>query len=123
MAAAVININTQSDADYVKAFMLKVMPDNYYYDFTGMTMKMMVRKRPEDAEVFVKLSTDYNDGIVLSSSDNGVTLDTINITIRRDQLAKMPEGDYAHSLIMYRPDGIADDIWRGTLTHAIGPTR
>jgi hypothetical protein len=88
-------------------------------------MALLVRKRPEDAEVYVELSTDPGDGIALSASDptTPTLLDTINITIRRAQLALMPAGDYAHSLIMLRPDGMRDDIWRGTLTHQIGPTR
>ena len=107
--------------------MLRVTNDtgSFYYDFSGVTMEMMVRKRPEDAEVYVELSTDPGDGIVLSASDPATpdALDTINITITREQLSKMPEGNYAHSLIMTRADGMHDDIWRGTLTHAIGPTR
>jgi hypothetical protein len=128
MSAATVDFNTHSDADYVKAFMLHVNDDaggDYYYDFAGVTMEMMVRKTPESTEVFVSLTTDPGDGIVLSASNVATPayLDTINITIRRDQLAKMPEGDYAHSLIMIRADGAHDDIWRGTLTHAIGPTR
>jgi hypothetical protein len=128
MSAATVNINTYTDADFAKAFMVRVTPEgggDYYYDFAGVTMQMMIRKRPEDVEVFVALSTDPGDGIILSASDPTATayLDTINITITRAQLALMPDGDYAHSLIMYRADGIADDIWRGTLTNAIGPTR
>lgn len=128
MAAAIVDINTQSDADYVKSFMLHVNNDtgaDYYYNFAGVTMEMMVRKQATDAEVFVELSTDPGDGIVLSASDSLVPdyLDTINIIIRTEQLAKMPAGEYVHSLIMKRPDGILDDIWRGTITHAIGPTR
>jgi hypothetical protein len=128
MAAAIVDINTQSDADYVKAFMVRVRNDagaDYYYNFAGTTMELMVRKRPEDAEVYVELSTDPGDGIVLNASDPLVLdyFDTINIYITIEQLSKMPAGDYVHSLIMTRPDGIKDDIWRGTLTHAIGPTR
>jgi hypothetical protein len=130
MSAATVNMNTYSDADFVKAFMLRVTDDSgagasYYYDFAGVAMQMMIRKKPEDVEVFVALSTDPGDGIVLSASDSATpaVLDTINVTITRSQLSRMPEGDYAHSLIMTRADGIADDIWRGTLTHAIGPTR
>jgi hypothetical protein len=128
MAAGIVDFNTQSDADYVKAFMVHVNNDSggdYYYNFSGVTMHMMVRKQPTDAEVFVELSTDYGDGIVLSAS-NPVTpsyLDTINITIKMAQLALMPAGTYVHSLIMTRADGGHDDIWRGTVTHAIGPTR
>jgi hypothetical protein len=128
MAAGIIDFNTQSDADYVKAFMVHVTNDSgadYYYNFAGVTMEMMVRKLPTDAEVFVELSTDPGDGIVLSAS-NPLTptyLDTINITIKMEQLAKMPAGNYVHSLIMTRADGAHDDIWRGTITHAIGPTR
>jgi hypothetical protein len=128
MAAGIVNINTQSDADYVKAFMVHVNNDagaDYYFNFAGVTMEMMVRKQATDAEVYVELSTDSGDGIALSASNSSTPdyLDTINITIKMEQLSKMPAGDYVHSLIMTRADGAHDDIWRGTLTHAIGPTR
>jgi hypothetical protein len=129
MSAGIINFNTYTDADFVKAFMVHVSDSaggDYYYDFSSVvSMEMMIRKNPEDVEVFVALSTDPGDGIVLSASSTATPtyLDTINVTIRRDQLALMPEGDYAHSLIMLRVDGSYDDIWRGTLTNAIGPTR
>lgn len=128
MAAAIINMNTQSDADYVKAFMVHVSNDvgaDYYYNFAGVTMNMMVRRLPTDAEVFVELSTNPGDGIMLSASNSATPdyLDTINITIVRAQLALMPAGTYVHSLIMTRVDGYHDDIWRGNITHAIGPTR
>jgi hypothetical protein len=129
MSAAIVDMNTYSDADFVRAFMLHVTDDaggDYYYDFANIiSMEMMIRKRPTDVEVFIALSTDPNDGIVLTASNAATpaVLDTINIIIKKSQLAPMPAGDYAHSLIMLRSDGIYDDIWRGTLTHAIGPTR
>ena len=36
---------------------------------------------------------------------------------------RMEAGNYVHSLILLRPDGLREDIWRGTLIHAHGPTR
>jgi hypothetical protein len=126
MSAATVNFETYTDADFSKAFMLRV-GDTFYFDFTGYELMMMVRKHPDDVEVFVSLSTAPGDGIELSEAADGTTpgqLTTINILIRRDQFVKMPAGEYVHSLIMVeQATGLHDDVWRGTITHAIGPTR
>jgi len=45
------------------------------------------------------------------------------IFIRREDLQQIPEGDFVQSLIVTRPDGIYDDLWRGTFTNTVGPTR
>jgi len=82
---------------------------------------MMVRKRPEDTEVFVSLSSEDGDIDFLPDVDGKLT--TFNVRILRKQTTDMLAGDYVHSLILLRPDGLREDIWRGTLTHAIGPTR
>ena len=82
---------------------------------------MMVRKHPDGTEVFVSLSTDDGDIDFLPDVDGKLT--TFNIRILRKQIADMEAGDYVHSLILLRPDGLREDIWRGTLIHAIGPTR
>jgi len=122
MSAAIVNIETYSDADFAEAFQWEI--NGVLFDFTGYELVMMVRKQPEDAEVFVSLSSIDDNGIAFTPDpDDGDKLTTFNIYIYRDQMAQMPPGDYAHSLILLRPDGLRDDIWRGTLTHAIGPTR
>jgi len=117
--AAVVNITTFSDADFSRAF--QWMTNDVPFDFTGFGLMMMVRKLPDDSEVFVSLSVDDGDIDFLPDIDGKLT--TFNIRIMRAQMADMAPGEYVHSLILLRPDGLREDIWRGTLTHAIGPTR
>lgn len=119
MAAAGVEITTYSDADFSRAFQWLI--NGVAFDFTGYGLMMMVRKSADDEEVFVSVSTD--DGEITLTPDVDGKLTTFNIQILRRQTADMAAGDYVHSLILLRPDGLRDDIWRGTLTHVIGPTR
>ena len=119
MAAAGVQITTYSDADFARAFQWLINGEPF--DFTGYGLIMMVRKNPDDTEVFVSVSTE--DGDITLTPDVDGKLTTFNICIKREQTADMAAGDYVHSLILLRPDGLRDDIWRGTLTHMIGPTR
>ena len=117
--AANVLITTFSDADFSRAFQWVI--DGVPFDFTGYGLMMMVRKQPDAVEVFVSVST--GDGDIDFTPDVDGKLTTFNIRILRKQTADMVAGDYVHSLILLRPDGLREDIWRGTLTHAIGPTR
>jgi len=117
--AAEVQIMTFSDADFSRAFQWVI--NGIPFDFTGHGLMMMVRKRPDDTEVFVSLSSEDGDIDFLPDVDGKLT--TFNIRLLRKQTTDMLAGDYVHSLILLRPDGLREDIWRGTLTHAIGPTR
>lgn len=119
MAAAGVNFTTFSDADFAQAFQWVI--NDVPFDFTGYGLAMMVRKRADDAEVFLSLSTE-NGGIAYTPDVDG-KLTTFSIYIMREQMTELAPGDYVHSLILIRPDTLHDDIWRGMLTHAIGPTR
>ena len=121
--AAEVQINTFSDADFSRAFQWVI--NGVPFDFTDHGLLMMVRKQPDDVEVFVSVSTDDGDIIVYQTAPttDGIPADIFKITIRREQMADMPPGDYVHSLILLRPDGLREDIFRGTLTHTHGPTR
>lgn len=116
MPAAIVNIETFSDADFARAFQWTI--DGVPFDFENHALMMMVRRLPEDAEVFVSLDSGAGGGIAFSSE-----FTTFTVSILRDQMIGMVPGEYVHSLILVRPDGLHEDIWRGTLTHAIGPTR
>src|SRR4029077_6513799 len=119
MAAADVLITTFSDADFARAFQWVI--NGVPFDFTGFGLMLMVRKRPDDAEVFVSLRPDDGDIDFTPAVDGKLT--TFNIRILRQQTVDMAPGDYVHSLILLRPDGLRDDIWRGTLTHATGSLR
>jgi len=122
---SIVDIETVSDADFSEAFQWQVGDD--LFDFTGCNLLMMVRHHPEDAEVLIALDSDptHFGGIMFNDpdpeNDNKVT--SFNIFILREQMVNMPPGSYVQSLLLLRPDGLRDDIWHGTLTHSIGPTR
>jgi hypothetical protein len=119
MAAAGVDLFTFSDADFARAFQWLVGDEPF--DFTGYGLAMMVRKRADDAEVTLSLSTD--NGSIDFTPDVDGKLTTFNVRILRSQMTEIQPGDYVHSLIRIRPDGLHDDLWRGALTHTIGPTR
>jgi hypothetical protein len=124
MDAAEVDINTYSDADFSYSFQMGTQDPSgtnpvVPYDLTGHSLLMMVRKTADDAEVFINLSSDDIDEIDIADPVNGL----FSILISRDRLQRMEPGDYVHSLIMVQPSGIYEDVWRGSLTHAVGPTR
>ena len=100
--------------------------DGVPYDFTDQTLLMRIRKYPGDAEVFVALDSNADGfgGIMFNDPDvDGGPITTFNIFIMRDQTLQMDAGDYAQSLILVRPDGLREEIWQGTFTYTIGPSR
>jgi len=127
MSAAEVDLITFTDADYAEAYRYEV-GSGVYYDFTGCQLLMMVRKTAEDAEVFLSLTSTF-DGITVGNS--GIDIATgdddkpsvFTIVIARADLGRIPEGEYVQSLIVVTPDGLRSDIWRGSLTHSMGPTR
>ena len=134
MPAISVDLYTYSDADFCQAFMLQigmesdgVTPD--YYDFTGKTLIMKVRRQPEEAEVFISLTSDpsgvspANGGIDVYVDEGATEMNIFAITIPMIELQKMVAGDYVHSLVMDDPSGCREEIWRGALHHAIGPSR
>ena len=89
-------------------------------DLTGSTLAFMVRRAAASAEALVALSSaDASPALAVTSAVNGAF--TLRIPVA--SLARMPPGVYEQSLIRTRPDGIKEAVWRGTLTHVIGPTR
>jgi hypothetical protein len=117
----IVNINTYSDADFVGAFAYQQV-GGAPIDLTGMALRMMVRRHAADATALIELST-ANGLIEITDAPNG----KFQITIPLSALSTLQAGDYEHSLIQTYSASTApltrDDIWRGALTHAIGPTR
>lgn len=120
---ATVDIVTFTDADWVGTFQWQCGTDPVtsfpiYFDLTDCKLMMMVRKQPDDVEVFLNLDTD-NGGILIEATVDGI----FDVVIARDELAEMPPGDYVHSLLVEHSNGYREDVWRGALTHAAGPTR
>jgi hypothetical protein len=113
----ILNIATFSDCDFIRTFVYKTI-DGVSIDLAGSSFEMMVRARADDATVYIDLST--GNGLI---SIDFLTLGTFTVHIPQPDLEKLSAGEYVHSLIRKRPDKILEQVWRGTLTHAIGPTR
>lgn len=132
-----MNLITYSDEDYAQVFRMVV--GSTYKDFKNSILYMMVRKLPEDPEVFIYLESNQlgislgQDGIDVYQYDEYISGDDIisgdqpytvfAVIISRNTLMRMPPGEYVHSLIEERTDGLREALWRGTLIHSIGPTR
>jgi len=128
MSAAEVDLITFTDADYAQAFRYQLTSTPTYYDFTSCQLLMEVRKLAEDVEVFLSLTSTFSgiapgsSGIDISTGDDGKP-SIFTIVIARAALAEIPEGDYVQSLILVTPDGLHSDLWRGTFTNSVGPTR
>ena len=89
-------------------------------DLTGSVLAMMVRRSAAATEALIALkSSDASPMLAIISAVNGA----FTLRLPLASLQRMPPGVYEHSLIRTRADGIKETIWRGTLTHAVGPTR
>lgn len=131
-AAYQVDIETWTDADYAQAFRWQMTegPPPTFYDFTGCSMALMVRKHAEDVETFLSLESNGalvpgEPGIDIYDPGTEATagLWEFSVVILREQLQRIPEGTYDQSLIVTDATGFRRDLWRGTLTNTIGPTR
>jgi hypothetical protein len=132
MTAAIVQLNTWTDADFCYAFRWAGTDDTgdtVYFDFTGYNLVMDIRVNPEDVEAYVRLASDptleTGGGIDIYDPDTpgGTNLIEFSITITRTELEAMPPNQYTHSLLLVYPDGMRQDVWRGDLIHQDGPTR
>lgn len=127
----IVNINTYSDEDFVQSFLYKTVA-LAAIDLFDYPLRMMVRINPADATTWIECSTWPDNGrIVITDHAAGAFTLTIPIAV----LSTLPFGVYNHSLIQTQASppnatslvaigsGIRKDIWRGTMTHAAGPTR
>jgi len=116
----IVNIWTYTDAGFARTFTYK---DKYLdpVDLTDVVLHMHIRAKAADATVFVALSSADGDAsaIVIEDAANG----KFSIAIPYATLTRLPVGEYAHSLISTDIEGNRHRVWRGTLTHAAGPTR
>lgn len=87
-------------------------------DLTGSTLLFAARAPVSSNYAPLSLSS-AGSGIVISDAEAGA----FTLTLPQAVLAKMPPGQYAHSLIRLRPDGLRELVWHGVLTHEIGPAR
>ena len=114
----IVNLETFSDADLVQSFIYQT-PLGAPIDLGTDTLRMMVRSRADDATVYIESAT-WNGEIIVTNAALGAF--TLVIPIAR--LVLLTPGIYVHSLIKTASVGLLrKELWRGTLTHAAGPTR
>jgi len=133
----IVNINTYSDVSFTRTFVYRdasLVP----IDLTLSVLRMHVRAKAEDATVFIALSNvdplPAVSAMVLTDPVGG----KFTITIPYKVLLRLPVGVYVHSLVRTERSALEvlaglpaasegtqmrEEIWRGTLTHAAGPTR
>jgi len=115
---AVVTITTANDADFIRGFLYQYTPSGTPVDLTGNKMRMGIRRRAEDVSEEILLTTE-NGGLVISDPVGGA----FTVIIRQSMLVQHKVGDYEHSLIRTRPDGMKLRVWSGTLTIEAGPSR
>ena len=114
---ATCNIRTASDADFMRGFIYKTAL-GAGIDLAGSSMEMLVRSHADDATLALSLTSTGGD-ITITNSPLG----SFTLRISQAKLLKLNPGEYVHSLIMTRLDGIKIALWRGTLVHSFGPSR
>jgi hypothetical protein len=113
---AIVNITTQSDADFYRSFALQTV-DGAPIDLSGATFEMMLRRHATDEAAVLRLGSDTGE-IVLVDPVNG----QFTVRIAQSALVRLGLGDFDQSNIMSR-SGYKTRIWSGTLTNNPGPTR
>ncbi len=113
-----IDFVTHSDSDFIRQFIYQTVTGPTPIDLTGSSIEMMIRRKASDASVFIELSTG-NGLIQITSAVAG----TFTVRIPFANLERLPAGVYDQSCIRTRPDTFREEIWFGTLTHSVGPTR
>lgn len=127
----IVNLNTYSDSDFIQSFLYKTIA-LVPIDLLDYPLRMMVRIDPADATTWIECST-WNGRIVITDHVTGAFTLIIPIAV----LSNLPVGVYNHSLIQTQaspglvsgagaPTSVSatrKNLWRGTLTHAAGPTR
>jgi hypothetical protein len=116
----IVNLNTYSDVDFIQKFLYKTAALTPI-DLLDYPLRMMVRVNPSDVTTWIECSTWPDNGrIIITDHVGGAFTLTIPLAI----LSTLPVGVYNHSLIQTdRLSLYRKTIWRGTLTHAAGPTR
>lgn len=113
-----VDLTTYTDADMVRSFFYQLI-DGTPIDLTGYSLRLMVRRQPDDATAQFECST-FNGRIWF----NDPTLGAFTLQIPVSVLSILEPHTYTHSLICTDPISLLrKDIWRGSLFHAAGPTR
>lgn len=113
-----IDIETFSDADYVRRFVYQTV-GNVPIDLGTDVLRMMVRSHPADATAHIDLNS-ITGGIEITDAAGGAFTLRIPVNV----LNTLIPGDYYHSLIRTDSNFVSrQDVWRGMLTHTVGPTR
>ena len=114
-----IDLTSYSDSDLVQSYVYQTVAGEKI-DLTGYSLRMMVRKRANDATAEFECST-INGRIWYNDAVNGAFTLQIPVAI----LTTLAPGTYDQSLIASAPQPpyLRKEIWRGKLQHAAGPTR
>lgn len=113
----ICNITTDSDHDYYRLFIYSTSPSGLRIDLTGQPMVMKLRHHVNDVTAALMLSTETGEIYIVDGPTGQFT-----IRITQDTLLRLAPGEYVHSLIRTMGD-VKLEVWSGTLTHSVGPSR
>jgi hypothetical protein len=88
-------------------------------DLTGSTLTLEIRNHETDHEVFVAVTSDNSDGIVINNAPGGA----FTIVIPRDRMVRMVPGDYVADLVREMTNGFQERLWEGVVNVVEGTTR
>ena len=115
----IVDFVTYTDTDTVQSFIYQTALGVAIPFATVDSLRMQVRSDPADSTVYLEFTT-INGLIKITNYAGGA----FTITMPIAKLSKLFPGIYQHSLVW--TDGVTflrTEIWRGSLTHAAGPTR
>jgi hypothetical protein len=114
---AIVNITTSNDADFYRVFQY-VTVDGFPVSLIGSSLEMMLRRNADDAAAVLRLASDTGDFVMVDALQG-----TFSLLITQNALEHLATGDFVHSNIMTRDDGMKVRLWSGTFTNNAGPTR
>ena len=88
-------------------------------DLTGSRIWLEIRNNETDHEVFVSVTSDAGDGILINDAAGGA----FTIVIPRDMMVRMVPGDYVADLVREMTNGYQERLWEGTVNVVEGTTR
>lgn len=114
----IVDIETFSDTDFFQNYVYKTQA-GAVISLAGFVLHMMVRHQADEATIFMEFTSAENGGIIITDAPNGA----FSLGIPQAKLLLLPVGTYVHSLIKSDPQLRRNEMWRGILVHAAGPTR
>ena len=116
------NIVSYSDADFVGSYHLVDSNNAPLLLPSNSILRMHLRLTAADATVWLELdnASPLSNPINFINTTNS---SIVSIRVPYSVLLNLPAAVYVHSLVAISSGGARTDVWQGTWTHNVGPTR